>query len=345
MRAEAHAGGGPLAELRSLLRLALRPAATLVAAAACTLLLACLFRGTHRQQLLRLMPLPPRVAQSVTGEMSMMQEEVPEAAPVVSAADGGAADDAKGGVRLPWDVLRGNLAPLKLGPSASFVYPKGRPTCGVVWMHGLGDTEDGWTDLLEDNFAPLLAKEVGPCRFLLPRAPVQQVTCNNNDRTTSWFDMRKLPLRASDAPPDHKCSLEQALASCGRVHEAIDQLIEEGIPPERIIVGGFSQGGAMSLLSTLTYKRRLAGIVVFSGLVFFREHLAQLLPAHSEGYQVFWGHGSKDDILHVSLQVEGVQALTDVGLRVTAKQYPVKHSAHPQEMEDAAVFCTKLLAA
>jgi len=235
--------------------------------------------------------------------------------------------------------MQGSLPPLKLGPSASFVLPKGAPRCGLVWMHGLGDTEEGWADILEEDFQ--VSRQAGPCKFILPRAPVQHVTCNE-ERTTSWFDMATLPLDASDDPPRHGCSMEQALASCGRVHGAIEKLKEEGIPAERIAVGGFSQGGAMALLSALTYPQRLAGVVVFSGIVFFPQELPELAK-NCKGMEVFWGHGTQDTVLGPSLQDAGVKALTEAGLKVTAKKYPTVHSSTQQEMEDAAAFFSKLV--
>lgn len=108
-------------------------------------------------------------------------------------------------------------------------------------MHGLGDTEEGWADMLEEDFRfPL-----GTCKFILPRAPRQRSTCNDGEVLTSWFDIARLPLNHRSAP-DHGCSLEEALSSCGRVHAAIDKLVSDGIPAEKIVVGGFSQGGAMA---------------------------------------------------------------------------------------------------
>ncbi len=122
-----------------------------------------------------------------------------------------------------------------------FVLPKGKATCGLVWMHGLGDTEEGWADMLEEDFRfPL-----GTCKFILPRAPRQRSTCNDGEVLTSWFDIARLPLNHRSAP-HHGCSLEEALSSCGRVHAAIDKLVSDGIPAEKIVVGGFSQGGAMA---------------------------------------------------------------------------------------------------
>jgi predicted esterase len=241
------------------------------------------------------------------------------------------------------EALKSTLPPLALGPKAEFVMPRGKARCGLVWMHGLGDTEEGWAENMEEEFA--IPRDVGPCKYILPRAPVQAVSCNGGDRMTSWFDMRKLPLRSTDLPPRHDCSLEQALASCGRIHAAIQKLIDEGIPAERIVVGGFSQGGAMAVLSALTFPQRLAGVIVFSGIIFYGDMLAQLVTPITKDLPFFWGHGTADEVLHISLQEEGAQLLADCGFKVVTKQYPVPHSSHQEEFKEAASFFASVVGA
>jgi len=227
--------------------------------------------------------------------------------------------------------------------SMSFVRPPwGTPRCGMVWLHGLGDKEGTWADILQDDLR--LPSQLGPCKFVFPRAPLQMATCSGK-RTTSWFDMRKLPLTAQDAPPKHGCSLEQALASTELIHTIVDQLVQEGVPPERVLVGGFSQGGALALLSAITYRQRLAGVVIFSGLVFFQEGLEKNMPAHNRGLDIFWGHGDHDEVLDATLQSEGVAALIQVGARVRARSYSASHSWTHEEMTDAAAFCAERLRA
>ena len=124
-----------------------------------------------------------------------------------------------------------------------FVLPKGTAKCGLVWMHGLGDDESGWADMLEEEFR--VPGTLGSCKFILPRAPRQRSSCNDGEVLTSWFDIQGLPISKKSAP-HHGCSIEEALTSCGRVHAAIDKLVSDGIPARNILVGGFSQGGAMA---------------------------------------------------------------------------------------------------
>mmetsp|Transcript_62347 Transcript_62347/g.185737 ORF Transcript_62347/g.185737 Transcript_62347/m.185737 type:complete len:252 (+) Transcript_62347:91-846(+) len=216
--------------------------------------------------------------------------------------------------------------------------------CALVWMHGLGDTEEKWAQTIRTQVLPLLEETAGPCKLVTPLAPRGPISAHEGRWTTRWFDMEKLPLAAGNNPPELGCSLEDAEVSVERIHGIIDELVRQGIPADKIAVGGFSQGGAMAVLSALTYPKRLAGIIVFSGIVFFADRITELMTEHSKGYEVFWGHGLRDDILDVSLQAAGVNALTEAGLHVTAKQYGAAHSSTPDEMEDAAVFLNGLLA-
>lgn len=203
-------------------------------------------------------------------------------------------------------------------------------------MHGLGDDESGWADMLEDEF--MVPAALGPCKFILPRAPRQRSSRNDGEILTSWFDISRLPISHRSAP-HHGCSIEEALSSCGRVHAAIDKLVDEGIPPQNIVVGGFSQGGAMAMLSALTHPQRLGGTIVFSGICFFPDLVMKLAQyPENQGMQVFWGHGTRDEVLHPDLQDEGVEILQQAGLKVTSKKYMVEHGPTAQEIKDAAGF-------
>ncbi|CAK9002806.1 Probable carboxylesterase Os04g0669500 [Durusdinium trenchii] len=220
------------------------------------------------------------------------------------------AEDCRESLRAIAHDLGFKKAPLTMpkGCFTEFVRPSSaaEPRCGLVWMHGLGDTEKG------------------------------------GDFSTSWFDIADLPVsQKTHSFAHHGCSLEEALSSCGRVHAAIDQLITEGIPAERIMVGGFSQGGAMAMLSAVTYPKRLGGIIVFSGICFFGDLLKQLTSAqsaHCTDLAVFWGHGTRDRVLYADLQDEGVEMLQVAGLRVTAKKYLAEHDCTEEELKDAVAF-------
>jgi predicted esterase len=126
----------------------------------------------------------------------------------------------------------------------------------VIFMHGLGDTPHGWADTLRSAFQEALPHVT----FVLPEAPRARVTCNGGMQMTSWMDLHAIPVT-----PDNYDDEPSLSSSVALVHRLIDRAVESGIPPERVVVGGFSQGAAMAFLSTLRYPKRLGGCVMLSG--------------------------------------------------------------------------------
>ena len=131
---------------------------------------------------------------------------------------------------------------------------------GVVWLHGLGDSGAGWKFIEGELSSGLTQKLGGAVKWLFPTAPIAPVACNNGFESTSWMNLDSIPVQ-----PGCKDYKEDIKASIALVHAQIESLESEGILPEKIVVGGFSQGGALSLLSTLSYPRKLAGGVTLSG--------------------------------------------------------------------------------
>jgi len=126
----------------------------------------------------------------------------------------------------------------------------------ILFLHGLGDTPHGWAETLREAFGTRLAYVT----FELPEAPKARVTCNGGMVMTSWMDLHDIPVTpgAFDDEPTITRSVEI-------VHRAVDKAIEGGIPPERVVIGGFSQGAALAFISTLRYSQRLGGCVMLSG--------------------------------------------------------------------------------
>eukprot|EP01051_Picozoa_sp_SAG22_P022499 SAG22_NODE_5411_length_1019_cov_2.369565_1_plen_210_part_00 len=198
----------------------------------------------------------------------------------------------------------------------------------VVFMHGLGDSPAGWSSLEGD-----LGRKLAPRNIVwrFPAAPEAPVTINNGAVMTSWMDILDWPIGLTAR--DDKAGLERSVAEA---HAVMDGLVAEGVPAERIVVGGFSQGGAIALLATSRYGQKLAGCVCLSGWLTLREEYTN--PAN-KATPVFWGHGSRDGIVLPEQQAEGVKVLAANGVAaVTAKQYQVEHSSHPQEMADMLAF-------
>mmetsp|Transcript_64882 Transcript_64882/g.156812 ORF Transcript_64882/g.156812 Transcript_64882/m.156812 type:complete len:259 (-) Transcript_64882:647-1423(-) len=218
------------------------------------------------------------------------------------------------------------------------------PVSALIWMHGLGDTDMEWTRVLRQQVLPHLEAVAGPCKLVAPLAPIAPVTCNRGRCMTRWFDMAELPIGAGHAPPRFGCSLSDAQASAKRIHGIIDQLCKQGIPAEKIVVGGFSQGGALAMLSALQYHQRLACCIAFSGLLLGLDQLEQNIHPVNRDLEVLWCHGEHDLLVLPSMQRVGCEALKQAGVQVHRRRYPAGHKTHPAAIAEAADFIAERFA-
>jgi lysophospholipase-2 len=208
---------------------------------------------------------------------------------------------------------------------------------GVVFMHGLGDTPAGWSDL-KQQLARFDARLKSPeIEWTFPAAPIIPLTINDGATMPGWFDLFDWPIG-----PDAKDDRARVLEGVEAVRKQIAKLEASGVPPERIVVGGFSQGGAVALNAAYRHDKKLGACVALSGWLTLKEDFAgDLGPAAST--PLFWGHGVQDDKVLFPLQKIGVGLLTQRGVKVDASQYPIGHGAHPDEMAKLAKFVGDIL--
>lgn len=206
------------------------------------------------------------------------------------------------------------------------------PTGTVIWLHGLG--ADG------HDFAPivpqLVAPEERPLRFVFPHAPVRPVTINGGMSMRAWYDI----LGFGRGVPHDEVGIRAADAEVGALIRRENQ---RGIPSSHIVLGGFSQGGAISLFSGPRYPEKLAGIMGLSCYLL----LEDLLPAERTrvNYQtpIFLAHGTQDPVVEVRRGTEARQLLEAAGYPVEWHAYPMPHSVCPQEIIDIAAWLRKVL--
>jgi phospholipase/carboxylesterase len=206
------------------------------------------------------------------------------------------------------------------------------PTGTVLWLHGLG--ADG------HDFAPivpqLVAPDERPLRFVFPHAPVRPVTVNGGMSMRAWYDIlgfnRGIPHDA-----------EGIRASDVEVGALIRRENQRGVATSRIVLGGFSQGGAISLFSGPRYPEKLAGIMGLSCYML----LEDLLPAERTraNFQtpIFLAHGNQDPVVDVRRGTEAKQLLEAGGYPVEWHSYPMPHSVCPQEIVDIAAWLRRVL--
>ena len=214
----------------------------------------------------------------------------------------------------------------------------------LIFMHGLGDTAGGWTELLQLFEAAQIHENT---RLILPTATTRPVTLNMGVRMTAWSDIRGL---SADAKEDK----EGLMASKARIDKIIEAEIKAGIDPSRILVGGFSQGGALAYLVGLTSPHKLGGIVALSSWcplgkeIEVSPHYVQAVP------RILHCHGALDEMVrpvYGQTSVESVRnRLIDLGARpekcqedITFKMYQgLGHSANQQELNDLKAFLSRV---
>ena len=199
-------------------------------------------------------------------------------------------------------------------------------------MHGLGASAHDFVDM------PRIISRPGT-RWVFPNAPVRPVTLNNGWKMPSWFDIRYL---AGQSEGERECPIEAQESS-----EIISALIEEeharGIPYNRIVLVGFSQGGAMSLYTGCRFSERLAGMACLSGYLLFPEHHMGASSSANRNTPILVCHGTRDDMVPLSAGQRTVAFLRENGWPVDFEQYPMFHEVCMSEINRVEEFFSAVL--
>lgn len=216
------------------------------------------------------------------------------------------------------------------GGTGVTVPARGTPSAAIIFMHGLGDTAHGWT-------AAFPMPGLDHVTVILPTAESQSVTINAGMKCPSWFDLRGLGMDATDDEPG-------ILASVARVNRIIDEQVAAGIPVSRIVVAGFSQGGAVALTLGLRSERGLAGIVGMSTWLPMRAKYPASLHNGAKAAPILMCHGTSDQVLHFDFGKASAETVERLGRNITWKAYPgLQHSANEKELADVADFLKSVL--
>ncbi|MDH3640075.1 MAG: alpha/beta hydrolase [Gammaproteobacteria bacterium] len=198
-----------------------------------------------------------------------------------------------------------------------------QPEYTVIWLHGLG--ADGYDF---EPIVPALKLPADPVvRFVFPHAPMRPVTINGGMVMRAWYDISAMEMvRNEDA-----AGVEQSAA---QVRDLIAEQNRDGIPTERIILAGFSQGGAIALHTGLRYAEALAGIMALSTYVPLKQRLAKEAHASNLGTSVFMAHGTSDPVIPLTLGDASRKLLQELGYPVEWRTYPMQHAVSPEEIDD-----------
>ncbi|KAF2130727.1 Phospholipase/carboxylesterase [Dothidotthia symphoricarpi CBS 119687] len=167
--------------------------------------------------------------------------------------------------------------------------------------------------------------------FVFPNAPSIPITLNMGMRMPGWYDIKSL-----SSLTDRSEDTEGITKSRDYFHSLIDQEIAKGIPANRIVIGGFSQGGAMSLLSGVTYKNQLGGIFGLSCYLLLQRTIKDMIPTDTPNQKtpIFMGHGDKDNVVAYKYGQMSAEELTKLGYNVDFRTYKnLAHSADAEEID------------
>lgn len=208
------------------------------------------------------------------------------------------------------------------------------PAWSIVWLHGLG--ADG------HDFAPIvpeLLRAGWPAiRFVFPHAPVRAVTINGGMRMPAWYDIRNLDL-------DQRADETGVRESMAQVEALIQRECERGVPASRLVLAGFSQGGAIALATGVRREAPLAGIVGLSTYLPMASTTASEVTTASLRSPVFMGHGTQDPVVPASLGMLSRDMLRKFGATVQWHDYPMAHSVCADEIRDLGDWLQQRFAA
>jgi phospholipase/carboxylesterase len=197
------------------------------------------------------------------------------------------------------------------------------PEAAVIWMHGLG--ADG------NDFVPIVRElDLSECpaiRFIFPHAETMPVTINNGYVMRAWYDILGMDLVRREDEIGLRKSQQQ-------IEQLIAREIERGIPAERIILAGFSQGCAMTLQTGLRYPKKIAGMLCLSGYLPLADKLLAERSEANRSTPIFMAHGRVDPVVQITRAETSRDFLTSLGYTIEWKDYSMPHSVCEEEIDD-----------
>ena len=204
------------------------------------------------------------------------------------------------------------------------------PAASIIWLHGLGADGNDFAPIVPEIRLPRLA-----IRFVFPHAPVQPVTINGGMRMRAWYDIADGANRRED---ERGVRASQVL-----IETLIGREKERGTAARRLVLAGFSQGGAIALQTGLRHPERIAGIMALSAYVPVAEELsAEASPANRD-VPIFMAHGSYDPVIPLAQAERSRKLLESLGYPVEWREYGMPHSVCPEELADIGAWLVKVL--
>ncbi len=205
------------------------------------------------------------------------------------------------------------------------------PVGSVIWLHGLGADGHDFEPIVPELRLPAEL----PLRFVFPHAPVRPVTINGGVAMRAWYDIVSLDATG-------RADAEGVRESTALLETLVERERERGVDAARIVVAGFSQGGAIAINAALRAEERLAGLMALSTYIALPGELVD--SKASREMPVFMAHGSFDPMLPVGWGRTSADKLMEAGFNVEWHDYPMAHAVCPQEIEDIRTWLLQVYA-
>ena len=204
------------------------------------------------------------------------------------------------------------------------------PDHAVIWLHGLGASGHDFEPIVNELCLP----ESLHVRFIFPHAPIQPVSLNSGIQMPAWYDIHGLEMDSQeDELGIKKISVE--------IHALIQQQIDQGISADKIVLAGFSQGGALTLYSGLQFSETLAGMLALSCYLPLRQQISIHVKNASRDIPIFLAHGSYDDVVSIAYAKLAKELLAKEDFTIEWHDYPCAHAVCAEEIQDIRKFLLK----
>lgn len=210
-------------------------------------------------------------------------------------------------------------------------------TTSIIWLHGLGASGDDFAALVPE-LKTLLGASVNNIRFIFPHAAEIPVTINGGVAMPAWYDILDMPTQVKvGESAERKINQSQLLASAKDIQNLIDREIERGVNSERILVLGFSQGGAVAYHAALTYPHSLGGLAGLSTYFPILSAPNTFVPSpNNQNIDIQIYHGNIDPVVNQSLGLKAQSDLTTLGYQIQYHDYPMEHQVCYEQVKDIA---------
>jgi len=224
-------------------------------------------------------------------------------------------------------------------PAIEIESPTHTATASIIWLHGLGATGDDFASLVPE-LKNMFENEnsFNNIRFIFPHAAQIPVTINGGASMPAWYDILDMPTQVqAGQSAERKINQDQLLASAKDIQHLIDREIERGIKSERILVLGFSQGGAVAYHAALTYPQTLAGLAGLSTYFPILTAPNEFAPnQNNQNIDIQIYHGTLDGVVDQSLGLKAQADLTALGYQPQYQDYPMEHQVCYEQVQNIA---------